>query len=97
MKFRLLIESHAYTTIRELHVERVTGPITDLKRDHVDILSLEPVAGRLDDLTDIDKQGTHEPPLVGPKTAGEPDPPRVTRNVRVEVKPKPDALKDGLS
>jgi len=44
MKFRLLIESHAYTTIRELHVERVTGPMTDLKRDHVDVLSLEPVA-----------------------------------------------------
>ncbi len=102
MKFRLLIETHAYTTIRELHVERLTGPLTDLKRDHVDVLELTPVA-------------EPELPLVGPKTAGEPGPPLVTRDVRVEVgrssfkesnlKPsghkssekRPDALKDQVS
>lgn len=43
MQFRLLIDSHPDTTIRELHVERVTGPLEDVTRDHVEILRLEPI------------------------------------------------------
>lgn len=94
MRFRLLIETHAYTTIRELHVTRVTGPLDDLKREKLEVLNLEPLAdegtggpfptsrteqeklqqhganyGRLDDLTDIDKQGTQLKPKGTPSEA----------------------------
>ena len=49
MKFRLLIESATHTTIRELHVERVTGPLDDVYREHVQVLEMVPVADGEDD------------------------------------------------
>ena len=57
--FRLLIDAPTKTTIRELHVERLTGRLDDVTREHVQVLSLEPEPGArtLADLTDINKQG----------------------------------------
>ncbi len=45
MQFRLLIETHPATTIRELHVERVTGPLDDLTREKIEVLKMDPEVG----------------------------------------------------
>lgn len=47
MKFHLLIEAHHKITVRELHVERVTGRLDDVTREHIQVLRLEPAEERL--------------------------------------------------
>ena len=75
MKFRLLIEADTHTTIRELHVERVTGRLNDVTREYVQVLDLEPVMDEL--LPRSTEPATHPPTSANWKeqrTAGGPGP-----------------------